>query len=546
MELPLLRFASCFALITLLACGPTAPEEVVDAGSSEVSEATYQEPHRPQIHFSPPANWMNDPNGMVYHDGEYHLFYQYYPDSTVWGPMHWGHAVSTDLVHWEHLPVALYPDSLGYIFSGSAVVDNDNTSGLGQNGEAPLVAIYTYHDPEGERAGRDDYQYQGIAYSNDRGRNWTKYEGNPVLPNNTGIRDFRDPKVSWNTAAGQWVMALAAKDRISFYGSDNLIDWEHLSDFGTDQGSHAGVWECPDLFPLPVTGANGESKYVLIVSINPGAPNGGSGTQYFVGEFDGTTFTVDPSFAEDVTDEQGVWLDYGRDNYAGVTWSGIPEEDGRRLFIGWMSNWAYANVVPTERWRSALTVPRQLTLHQTPAGYRVFSQPVRELEQLRTDEFTIPEGEESANRGLSDRFSVPANAPKELELRYALSPDSKARFGVELANGKGEVYRIGYNAASGHYFSDRNSAGPATFSEDFVGDLELAPRVMDGAEVSLHLLIDRASAELFADGGATALTEIFFPTEDFNQIRLFTEGDGVRLLEGKGYTLTSIWPQLDR
>ncbi|THH39467.1 glycoside hydrolase family 32 protein [Neolewinella litorea] len=541
----LLPLCLTLALLGTFACGRSTPPEAV-AGVASV-ETDYGEPHRPRFHFSPPANWMNDPNGMVYHEGEYHLFYQYYPDSTVWGPMHWGHAVSTDLVHWEHLSVALYPDSLGYIFSGSAVVDHRNTSGLGKEGEAPLVAIYTYHNAERERAGHDDYQYQAIAYSHDRGRSWTKYAGNPVLPNNTGLRDFRDPKVSWSEAANQWVMTLAAQDHISFYGSDNLIDWEHLSDFGSDLGSHGGVWECPDLFRLPVKDGD-DSKHVLLVSINPGAPNGGSGTQYFVGNFDGTTFTLDPAFASDVTNERGVWLDYGRDNYAGVTWSDVPESDGRRLFLGWMSNWNYANVVPTETWRSAMTVPRVLTLHQTPAGYRVFSQPVAELETLRGSEFAVAEmeGNQPAQPATDESAALafPAPASAEVKLRYSIEPGSQARFGLELLNEDGEVYRIGYDAAKGHYFSDRRAAGDHSFSDAFTGTFEQAPRISDSGELSMHLLIDRASVELFADGGATVVTEIFFPSTDFNRMRLFAEGEGVRLLDSQGYTLASIWPEV--
>ena len=312
-----------------------------DTTTSPISKTYYQQPHRPQIHFSPPEKWMNDPNGMVFYAGEYHLFYQFFPDSTVWGPMHWGHAVSTDLVHWQHLPIALYPDSLGYIFSGSAVVDWKNTSGLGLNGQPPLIAIYTYHNPAGEKAGRKDFQYQGLAFSHDKGRSWTKYAGNPVLPNTESIADFRDPKVLWDEASNQWVMVIAAHDQVKFRGSKDLKKWTPLSNFGKTWGAHSGVWECPDLFPIRVEGST-ETKWVLLVSINPGGPNGGSATQYFVGHFDGRQFTVDPSYTAAVSGEKAVWLDNGRDNYAGVTWSDIPKQNGRRLFMGWMSNWDYA------------------------------------------------------------------------------------------------------------------------------------------------------------------------------------------------------------
>ncbi|MEL7146805.1 MAG: glycoside hydrolase family 32 protein, partial [Bacteroidota bacterium] len=225
------------------------------------------EEYRPYFHFTPPSQWMNDPNGMFYYEGEYHLFYQHYPDSNVWGPMHWGHAVSRDMIVWEHLPIALYPDSLGYIFSGSAVVDWKNSTGFGTAEQPPIVAVYTYHDPLGEKAGKTDFQSQGIAYSIDKGRTWTKYDANPVLPNQ-GVKDFRDPKVFWHQQSQRWIMTLAELDHISFYASENLIAWEKLSDFGLTYGSHGGVWECPDLFELTVEGTE-ESKWVLLVSINP-------------------------------------------------------------------------------------------------------------------------------------------------------------------------------------------------------------------------------------------------------------------------------------
>src|SRR5688572_327195 len=264
------------AMMFLISCG-------VQEKTAEVSAPSegYNEPYRPQLHFTPEAKWMNDPNGMVYHNGEYHLFYQYYPDSTVWGPMHWGHAVSKDLAHWEHLPIALYPDSLGYIFSGSAVVDNGNTTGFGTADKPALVAVYTYHDAKKEKAGRIDYQTQGIAYSVDDGRTWKKYEKNPVLKN-PGIKDFRDPNVFWHEASKKWVMILAVLDHVEMYNSSDLKSWTKLSEFGKDFGAHGGVWECPDLFPLTIEGESKE-KWVMLVSINPGGPNVGSATQYFIG-----------------------------------------------------------------------------------------------------------------------------------------------------------------------------------------------------------------------------------------------------------------------
>jgi len=537
-------FAFSIALVGFILFTCNNPSTVKQANKETIG---YQEKHRPQFHFSPKEKWMNDPNGMFFYEGEYHLFYQHYPDSNVWGPMHWGHAVSKDLAHWEHLPIALYPDSLGYIFSGSAVVDWNNTSGFGKNGKPPIVAIFTYHDMAAEKAGRTDYQYQGIAYSHDKGRTWTKYAGNPVIPNPQKIKDFRDPKVIWHEASSQWVMALAVADHVQFWGSKDLKKWEHLSDFGKEQGAHGGVWECPDLFPMQVeSGGDSESpldstvKWVLLLSINPGGPNGGSATQYFVGDFEGKNFTLDNSFAPSVQGERAVWLDYGRDNYAGVTWSDIPEEDGRRLFMGWMSNWDYATVVPTTEWRSAMTLPRTLALQKTSAGYRLFSLPVKELQTLRTASHKIENTEISSEIDLTQRLGF---SPAQMELVLEIEPveGSPADFGIELSNTKGERYRIGYNAAANQFYSDRTQAGEAVFSKKFAEKIHVAPRLSTDKAMRLHLFFDIASAELFADDGATVLTDIFFPSEVFSSLKIYAEKEKVKLTKGEAYSLKSIW-----
>jgi fructan beta-fructosidase len=470
-----------------------------------------QEPHRPQFHFSPQAHWMNDPNGMVYYDNEYHLFYQYYPDSTVWGPMHWGHAVSRDLIHWEHLPVALYPDSLGYIFSGSAVVDAANTTGFKNGDEHPLVAIFTYD--------KNGFETQAIAYSNDKGRNWTKYDNNPVIKN-PGEKDFRDPKVFWHLQSDHWVMSLAVANRIQFYRSKNLKDWELTGEFGREHGNHDGVWECPDLFPLPVSGT-GESKWVLLVSINPGSPNGGSGTQYFIGNFDGNTFANENDPATE------LFIDYGRDNYAGVTWGNAPE--GRTIFLGWMSNWNYAQVVPTETWRSAMTLPRDLSLKSTSNGIRLVSSPSPEVYHLRGDK-----------RSLSFNQTLIHNGLLELKIEINQDESSATDFGVELFNDRNENVRIGYDRAANRFYIDRTNAGKKEFSEDFAG-VHYAPRVADHNSLRFHLFVDVASVELFADGGSTCMTSIFFPTSNFSHIRLYTQGGEAKLVGTELYELKSIW-----
>jgi fructan beta-fructosidase len=483
--------------------------------------------------------WMNDPNGLVYYDGEYHLFYQHHPEDTVWGPMHWGHAVSRDLVHWKHLPIALHPDEHGYIFSGSAVVDWNNTSGFGAGEEPPLVAIFTYHDPSRRERQTNDHETQGIAYSNDRGRTWTKYEGNPVLQNLAAERDFRDPNVFWHAPTGRWVMVLAVFDHVELWGSPDLKTWSRLGAFGEGVGAHGGTWECPDLFPLRVEG-HGETKWVLIQNLNPGGPQHGSGTQYFVGDFDGETFTLDPRFEQTLRSEPAVWLDWGRDDYAGVTWSGIPPSDGRRIFIGWMSNWDYGQEVPTAPWRSAMTVPRTLRLVETDAGYRLLSQPVAELERLRRESASIAgrrvAGKVDIGGGLGFSPSV-----SDIELEFDLERSHASAFGVILENAVGERYRIDYDARRNVFVSDRTEAGNSGFSDKFAARVHEAPRQSKGGRLQMRLLFDVASVELFADGGATVLTDIFFPSSTFESISLHAEGGEVDLVAGEIHRLEGIW-----
>ena len=537
---------SCSSKSTVSEGNETTSNNGTHTKASAQSQATFDELHRLQFHFTPPAGWMNDPNGMVFHKGEYHLFYQHYPDSTVWGPMHWGHAISKDLIKWEHLPIALYPDSLGTIFSGSAVVDKNNTSGLGTKENPAMVAIFTYHNTQGEKAGRNDFQTQGIAYSLDNGRTWDKYKANPVLKN-PGIKDFRDPKVAWFEKGQKWIMTLAVKDHISFYSSKNLLAWTKESDFGADIGGHGGVWECPDLFKLPVTGT-GQEKWVLIVNINPGAPNGGSGTQYFVGKFDGKNFVLDNEFKAQLTGQantpgavkkgEGIWLDYGMDNYAGITWSNVPEADGRRLFIGWMSNWKYANVVPTEKWRSATTIARTLTLENTPAGLRVASMPVKELKNIYGATHQLQAQAVTSSLDISEK--LPFNTPT-FEVNLELEPvGTEGNFAVELSNPKNQRILIGYDGPSKRYYIDRTNSGPSNFSKDFAG-IHYAPRLAADTKFPIKLLIDVASVELFADGGKTVMTDIFFPDEKFTKIRLLSNKGEIKLTAGNVTELKSIW-----
>ena len=453
--------------------------------------------YRPAFHFTPKKSWMNDPNGMFYYNGTYHLYFQYYPDDNVWGPMHWGHATSKDMVNWKEQPIALYPDEMGYIFSGSAVVDHNNTSGFGKDGKTPIVAIFTHHNIDKEKAKQIDVETQSIAYSLDEGMSWTKYAGNPVIEN-PEIRDFRDPKVIWDDNTNQWIMALAAQNNVRFYASPNLKDWSYLSNFGFDKGHYGGVWECPDLFPLKVAGSD-EIKWVLFVSINPGGPNKGSATQYFIGDFDGTNFVLDPDFAKDLEDRNDFWVDFGRDNYAGVTWQNTQRENGNKLFIGWMSNWDYAQEVPTYEWRSAMTIAREIGLKKTAHGYRLTSLPVEETSAVLNP------------------ISTQSN---ELigQMELELAADAAHKVGYVLSNDLGEELEFGFNPQNQQFYVDRTKAGKSDFSEKFASHLSFAPRLINDKTIKGTVILDKTSIELFWDDGLTVMTEVFFSNAPFNTI----------------------------
>jgi len=486
---------------------------------------------RPQFHFTPETGWMNDPNGMVYYDGEYHLFYQYTPkEINLPRPKHWGHAVSTDLVHWEHLPVALSPDSLGEIWSGSAVVDWENTSGWQTGDEAVLVAIFTHFD--------NGLQQQSIATSNDRGRTWTKYSRNPVIPN-PGLNDFRDPKVFWHPNTARWVMVLAAGDRVMLYTSTNLIEWRLSSQFGELEGAHGGVWECPDLFPLSIDGNPQEERWILLVSVGSGAPNGGSGTQYFIGNFDGETFTNHlPATAVN-------WIDYGADNYAGVTFSDIPASDGRRILIGWMSNWRYAYKVPTSPWRGAMTAPRRLRLTTGQNGTpKLVSSPVKELEMLRQDH---THHMYSVERKASSLLMADANHPLiqrldggALEMMVAFDPGTATQFGLRFFNKAGDQVRVGYDVKAQILFVDRCSCGIMDFDLDFGRHIHTAPLQLEAGILYLHILLDSSSIEVFGNHGNAVITDLIFPGETIDEVEYFTQNGDVKIIKFDVWELGSI------
>jgi fructan beta-fructosidase len=480
----------------------------------------HKDEHRAEVHFTPEKNWVNDPNGMVYHNGIYHLFFQYNPNASVWGPMHWGHATSKDLIHWTRQPVALYPDSLGTIFSGSAVVDVNNTSGFGKNGQAPLVAIYTSHNEKAEKTGTSNFQTQSIAYSNDEGKTWVKYEGNPVVKN-PGIRDFRDPKVMWYEPQKKWIMTLATLDRITFYSSPDLKNWKKESEFGKDTGAHGGVWECPDLFSL--TDESGKEVWVLIVNLNPGGPNMGSATQYFTGSFDGKNFTSSSAKIK--------WLDYGPDEYAGITWSNTGN---RKIFLGWMSNWMYANVVPTTKWRNAMTIPRELQLKTIGEDVLIASKPVAELNAIQMKP-TVAE-----NVKLSEEYNLSEKTePVPIPCRINLHMDEVKDFSLVLSNETGNEVVIGFDKNANRYFIDRTKSGKTDFKKEFaVG--HVAPRFVNSDKMDITLIIDVSSVELFADDGLTVMTSIFFPDKPFNKIYI-KKAENVSINRIEYVSLKSIW-----
>lgn len=650
------------------------------------STGYYSEAFRPQYHFTPEKNWMNDPNGLVYYEGEYHLFYQYNPFGDKWGHMSWGHAVSPDMVHWQHLPLAL-PEADGVmIFSGSAVVDWKNSSGFGKDGKPPLVAIYT-----GCRVDSDGVQFECIAYSNDKGRTWTKYPGNPVI--NLNSKDFRDPKVQWYEPTKSWIMtvSLSAEHKVCFYGSPNLKDWTLLSKFGP-AGATSGVWECPDLFQLPVTGTD-EKRWVLAVNINPGSIAGGSGGQYFIGQFDGKQFTPDPdsllkptpeyvpsgevianfegqdygdwkttgeafgpgpaqgrladqnpvdgylghglvnsyyhgdattgtltspefeitkpflnfligggsqketrmdlmvggrivrtasgSDAErlswsswDVREfqnkkailqivdsatggwghinvdqimladaparpasESALWFDYGPDYYAAVSWSDIPQTDGRRLWIGWMSNWEYGQDEPTSPWRSAMSIPREVGLRHTTEGIRLVQKAAREMKSLRGEHYQFEGGGVAEANAWLMRSHIQGD---QLEIEADLDLRNTGVEGLKVLKGSGEETVVGVDRDKGTVFVDRAHSGNVSFNPRFSGRYEAPLAARDG-KVKLHMFVDACSVEVFVNDGEKVFTVLAYPTTGGRGVEFFESEKGAKISSVEVWRLKSVW-----
>lgn len=466
------------------------------------------EQDRPLYHFTPPFGWLNDPNGLVFYKGEYHLFYQYHPNDIVWGPMHWGHAVSRDLIDWQHLPIALEPDEIGQIFSGSAVIDWRNTAGFGKEA---MVAVFTYHTHTGR-------QTQNLAFSLDRGREWQKYAGNPVLESPDGIKDFRDPKVFWyghGENNGHWVMLLAVGDRVLIYTSKNLLAWEPASQFGPGCGATCGVWETPELFELKVSGSN-KTRWLLCVGIGDCAPAGGSGTQYFIGDFDGKTFT-----SENPKDTV-LWVDRGADFYAAQSWNEQPDE--RRVWIGWLNNWRYANKTPASIWRGGFSILREVGLADTADGIRVTQKPVRELDKLRSVKSQWRNQRIRAGGGF-----IPEINGGALEMIAEMMLDDRSpatRWGLRIRSGPEEWSTISYEIKTQVLVFDRTRSGQIEFSDGFPA-VHTARLELGNGRIGLRVFVDRTVIEVFANDGLVVFTEQIFPTSETFSFEFFADGADV-------------------
>ena len=493
----------------------------------EAAQGEYDQPWRPQFHFTPPSNFMNDPNGLVYYQGEYHLFYQHNPQGAEWGHMSWGHAISEDMVHWRHLPLAIPEEPGRYmIYSGSAVVDWHNSSGLctgtDANDRSCLVAVYTaaYHDS----------QKQHVAFSNDRGRSWSNYSGNPVADLNQA--DFRDPKVFWYEAQKKWVMVAVFADetQVKILDSPNLTKWTLRSAFGP-QGATKGQWECPDLFELPVDNDSGAKKWVLVVNRNPGAPAGGTGVQYFVGNFDGAKFT------NETPEGQELWADHGKDFYATNSFSDIPPGDGRRIWLGWISNWQYANAEPTKLWRGAQSLPRVLRLKTSPDGIRLIQAPIKETESLRSK--LSLRGTGLSVGQANQKIQAAHIAGDALEIAAEIAPTAESMVSFRLRKGQNEETLVGVSSKTHEVFIDRTHSGLVSFSPDFPGRHAAALRWT--SLVKLHIFLDRSSVEVFANDGEAVLTDRIYPSPGSDAVDVYSESGDSQIQSLSIWKLHSIW-----
>jgi len=480
--------------------------------NAQTSDSTTEMTYRPIYHFSPPQNWTNDPNGLVYYNDNYHIFYQYNPEGDTWGHMSWGHATSKDMMKWEHQPIALqdYPNGDGtstMFFSGTAVVDKNNTSGLGkQDGEIPLISIYTAHI---DSSGKGISQSQSMAYSLD-GNHFTRYDHNPLLDLKT--TDFRDPKVFWSEESKQWIMivALPLDYRLQFYSSPDLKKWSLLSEFGDKLGDKSKIWECPDIFQLPVENENEVSKWVITLSAGHPQQNGNLGMQYFIGSFDGKNFTADPL-------PYPLYLDYGKDFYAGIIFNNLPENDNRKIMIGWENSWEYAAVTPSKGFRGQMSVPRELSLYKNEKGeYRLRSFPAKEVNNYRGN--LLATQNSVAVTGSKLLNSVSGNA---LDIEFVIKRSSAEQAGIKLLKHEDNQTLVYYNKIDNTLKIDRTKSGNVSFSPKFPS-IESVPLPDDGGDITVRILVDNNSVEVFANNGKQVLTDLVFPVSDKVTYELFS------------------------
>jgi len=507
-----IRYLIAFSLFGFVFCLQNG--NVAKAQNNHITSTSFtSNPFRPQFHFSPDSNWTNDPNGLVFFHGEYHLFFQYNPFGHKWGHMSWGHAVSPDMIHWKQLPVAIPEANNVMIFSGCAVIDSNNTSGFGKNGKIPMIAVYAGYNT------KTHIQDQRLAYSLDYGRTWTKYSQNPVITLHN--KNFRDPKVFWYAPDHHWIMVVALSDqhKLRFYSSDNLKQWTKLSDFGP-MGATGGVWECPMLDKVKVTGHPSETKWVLEIGLNPGSVAGGSGGQYFIGDFNGKTFTPDPAFKNNTH-----WVDYGKDYYAATSWANIPPEDGRTLWLGWMDNWQYAQDAPSHPFRGMMAFPRSIHVKKGPRGYYLLQQPVNELHSLRGKHYhfnnlTVSPGTTSlSSKGVRGTT---------LEIETTIEPGLAKDFGFRVRKGKNEQTVIGYNSDKDQLYVDRRHSGRVNWNKDFPG-VQTAPLKIENSKITLHILVDHSSVEVFANDGKRVITDDIYPKLSSGGLQLFARGGTIKV-----------------
>ena len=483
----------------------SSPDTSVVSESSAVKDL-----YRPAYHFTADSNWINDPNGLVYHNGEYHLFYQYNPFGAKWGHMSWGHSVSSDLIHWKTLPVAMYEEKnpkdndTTMIFSGSAVIDKENSSGFANGSQkTPLVAVYTSYV---HNSSNPKVQHQSIAYSNDDGLSWTKYSGNPVI--DIKSLEFRDPKVFWYEPQQKWVMAVLKPEvhQAQLYSSKNLKEWTYMSSWG-GAGNTERIWECPDLFEMNVKGTN-EKKWVMLVSCGH-AQRGFPGMQYFIGNFDGTKFTPDHNYSKP------TYLDFGKDFYAAVTYNNTPND--RKILVGWMNNWEYANDIPTGKvWRGSYAIPRELSLVRTGNELKLIQQPVAEMNALKQEVFSLENKHVATNLDLSYRGD-------SYQVELIIEPGEAKAAGIKILKSNNEETIIKYDNVLKQLQLDRSKSGNVNFHPKF-SSVETADVSLQNELIRLNILVDRSVVEVFANDGLATISDLVFPLQKEGGIQLFSEG----------------------